>query len=296
MHRIYKDKFGFFIHDFNLHIGPYVIDPVKKHEAATKRINDCIYDGFLYPPMIYVNNDAVKPHHVYWCPPSHTISLANKKQLAKDFREKDGRLIIFLLGFIYGCRAMFHDWKFDTRLPMKQDGIAIFNYNELEMVVNNVYSEFLTWGHEAQDLFMSILYINSRNPAYEWDWEQFIMEYAVTDAIWKFCTFSSSFDAHIKKTIKGKLRHEDRIWLLCDYWKDVPYKQHEVERIVKYRNEIFHEAWWNKEILGFSTDSTLVEALFNLRKLNQRFIMRAGGVTSEFTRSDWTSKSRGSLI
>lgn len=292
MNRKYKDRFGFFRHDFKLRIGPYMIAPVKNHKAVAKGINKRVYDGFLYPPMIYANNNAVKPHHVYWCHPSHTISLANKKQLAKDFREKDGRLIIFLLGFLYGSRAMFHDWKFDTRLPMRQDGIAIFNYNELEIVVNNVYSEFLTWVHEAQDLFMSILYINSRNPAYEWDWEQFIMEYAVTDALWRFFTHHSSFPVVFKKR---EPPHKERIKELCKGF-DVLYNQFEIENIVNYRNEIFHEARWNKEIFGFSTDGALVDALFNLRKLNQRLILAAGGVKSVFTRSDWTSKSMSTLI
>lgn len=279
-----KDRFGFFIHDFNLTVGPYIVKPVRNHAAVVKKIyKDRDAEGFFYPPLAKVNSFSAKPIHLYPMPPTHSISRADRKYLPEDFRRNDGGFLIHLLGFLYECRAQFYDWKFDTRLPMNQEKIAHFNHQELEKIVNLVYADFSAWPPDLQLRYINILYMHCRASSPFWDWEQFMMEYTVTDAIWRF--YSSK---------KGN--HGERINKLCSA-NDILHKDKEVEDIVTFRNDLFHEALWDSDTPGFTSDGDeQIHALFNLRRLNQRLILAIAGIRSDFTRSDWTSKSFGSLF
>lgn len=292
MVRKFKDNFGFIIHDLNLRVGPYIIKPVRRHAALIQRISQYVCsDGFLYLPVAEMKCNTARPYAHFLCPPSHKVYLANNKQLPINFRQKDGALIIHLLGFLLECRAQFSDWFFDTRLPVKQDGIAIFNTSDLETLVNTVYSEFLSWSDDAQKRYINILYLHSRSRAYD-DWEHFMMEYTITDAFWKLFKELPRYSL-IAKSCKG---HGDRMEILCKTL-NVIYKPNEIKKIVEFRNELFHEALWDSMTPGFTTDgSEQIYALFNLRKLNQRLILAITGVQTMFTKSDWTSKSMESLL
>lgn len=225
MARKFKDKFGFIVHDLNLQVGPYIIKSVKHHATLIQKFNQCICsDGFLYPPVAEMKCNTAKPYAHFLCPTSHKVYLANNIQLPINFRQKDGALIIHLLGFLFGGRVQFSDWSFDTRLSVKQDGIAIFNTRDIEKVVNKVYSEFLSWPDDAQKRYINILYLHSRSRAYE-DWEHFMMEYMSTDAFWKFFEKLPVYSL-IAKSCKG---HGNRIEILCKTL-NVMYKPNEIKK------------------------------------------------------------------
>lgn len=297
------DSFGFFLDDFSLKVGPYVIEPVKNHAAVVAKILELKHpDGFFYPIQSTKRKDSStgrykkipnseKPAHLFSLPATHSIYKKHTQELTKDFRFKDGAVIIRCLAFLYDCRAQFHDWKYDMRLPLKQDGIAIFNHSEIERLLNDVYSVFSTWDVEIQNHYNNILYLHSRCPAYEWPWEQFIMEYMVTDSLWKLFT-----KIYPCPKPSARINHSKRIETLSDEF-DVIYDKYEVEkRIVELRNNLFHEGFWGGATPGFpQKNNEPFYANLNLRKINHRLILAITGLRSVFTKSDWRTFDEHSL-
>lgn len=297
-----KDAFGFFVYDFKLKVGTYIIEPVNDHSTLIKEMIKLKHpdDGFYHPIEERYEVDPFtkktikkiphtkKPAHLYRMPPTHIIYSESNKPLPENFRQKEGALIIHLLAALYEGRAQFSNWFFDTPLPLKQDGIAIFNNNELEKVMNIALNTFYTWKDDAQTLFINTLYIHSRcRPAYKWHWEQFLMEYIVTDSMWKFLT--------IIKPPKKYVRHEDRIEYMCNNF-GLFYEHNEVNKIVALRNDLFHEGLWDKAMPGYGGSNDAIYAMFNLRKLNQRLILAITGIVSNFIKSDWKSRNRYLLL
>lgn len=295
-----NDSFGFFIDDFSLKVGPYVIEPVKNHETIVKKMLKLKRsDGFYYPIQCTKRENpstgklrkipnSEKPAHLYTLPATHIIHEKNDQELSDDFRYNDGALLIRLLAVLYDCRAQFHDWQYDTRFPLKQDGISIFTESELERLINKVFNAFSTWSVESQNHYNNILYLHTRCPAYEWEWEQFIMEYMVTDSLWRLFTRLYS---------QKEVPHSKRIETMCSFLH-VHYDKDEVEnRIVKFRNVLFHEGFWGEATPGFSQkNSEPFYANLSLRKLNHRLILALAGIRSKFTKKNWKTFSRCSLF
>jgi len=296
-----KDRFGFFIDDFKLRIGSYIIDPVNNHSSLIqetvrlKHPDDRFYhpiverykvDPFTKKPIEKIPNTK-KPAHLYRMPHTHIIYSEGNQPLPENFRQKDGALIIHLLAMLYKSRAQFDGWLFDTPLPLKQDGIAVFNNSELEVVMNTVYGTFSTWKKDEQTRYINTLYLHSRSPAYRWEWEQFFMEYIITDSLWKLFK--------ILKSVSSNVRHSERIKEMCNQL-GIMYKQNEVDIIVTLRNDLFHEGLWDKVMPGCAPQTTdSLYAVFNLRRLNQRFFLALAGVNSSFIKSDWTYKDMFAL-
>jgi len=228
--------------------------------------------------------------HLYKMPATYSIYLKTNQQLPEDFRLKDGALIIHLLAFLFKSRAQFSDWYFDTPFPLKQDRIASFNKKELKRAVNTIYTSFSKWNKDAQTSYINALYLHARSIAYEWEWERFIMEYIITDSLWKLCTNHLQLISN-----KKKINHGDRIRKMCEKF-DVQYKQTEIDYIVALRNDLFHEGFWDKVIPRHDTGtSSAFYAMLNLRKINQRLLLAIPGLDCSFVKSDWTCKGMWGL-
>lgn len=294
-----KDSFGFFIADFSLKIGPYFIEPVKDHVSEVKRKLKLKHpDGFYYPIQVAKKKDistgkfkkipnSEKPAHLYALPATHVIYKKSNQPLSDDFRSKDGALLIHLLAVLYNCTAQFYDWQYDTRFSLKQDAIAVFTENELERLMNEVFDVFSTWTVENQNHYNNILYLHSRCPAYQWEWEQFIMEYMVADSLWRL--FARLFS-------QKEVPHKIRIKTMCSFLH-VHYDQDEVEnRIVEFRNTLFHEGLWGEATPGYPqrNNDPFYANLF-LRKLNHRLILALAGIRSDFTKKTWKTFDSCSL-
>lgn len=303
-----NDSFGFFIDDFSLKVGSYIIEPVASHAAIVKKVlKQKNADGFFYPIQAgYKINpltgklrkipNSEKPAHLYTLPATHIIYEKNDQELSDDFRYNDGALLIRLLAVLYDCRAQFHDLKYDTRFPLKQAMIVTSTRDELELLLNDVFNVFSTWSDEKQMRYNNILYLHSRCPAYEGEWEQFIMEYIVTDSLWNLFEnlyLKTCLKARSKTcSIHAKAVHKERIKIMCNCL-DVHYDKDEVEnRIVKFRNELFHEGFWGEATPGFpQKNSEPFYSNLNLRKINLRLILAIAGVRSDFTKKNWNTFS-----
>jgi hypothetical protein len=125
---------------------------------------------------------------------------------------------------------------------------------------------------------INVLFMQSRAPSYEWDWEQFSIEYMVLDGCYKLATSLG--------IIKEKPSHADRIKALCRTF-GIPINDELVGKIVNFRNELFHETLWDGSQPCTAESSFAFVLPFHLRRLNQRLIPALLGYKTQYIQTQW---------
>lgn len=114
----------------------------------------------------------------------------------------------------------------------------------------------------------------------EWAWDEFIYRYMVFDAIYKF--YSLLVD-------KRANSHKERVVFLCKKFS-IPYPKKDdediVAKIVKLRNDLFHEALWDSATPGLQDSEAYLAAKW-LGKLNARLITAVSGYNNKYSKSPW---------
>jgi len=290
---IITDQFGFLPKQLDLECSGFKIYCVDNFHETLKSIKETVNrDGFIYPRMTYsavVNPTTMReikripnserPTLLYKLPPSHHIEFETDDIMKekKELRRELFGFIMHLIGYIFGVRLQFHDWWFDGRTPFDSQHNIGITKKKLEEFLVHAINKFMSWEKEKQISFVNILYMHNRAPSYEWDWETFIIEYMVFDACWKF--------SGLGKTTKTK--HENRINRICTEYK-LYQKNDVIEKIVKLRNNLFHEALWCGEMPCTVADNDDFFVSYHLRRLNQRLIPALLGYNSTYVGSDWT--------
>lgn len=242
-------------------------------------------DGFIYPPCdIREGVDTItggsiriagKPASVFYLPASHVLQI--KKPISeKRFRFEDGALIIHLLGFFFETRLQFYDWRFDGRVPIKQSGLFRYRGSVPRHFISLVYNKWKTWKNDARNRYINILYMYRRARSLEWEWEEFINQYLVFDAIYKL---------HLALGGKRAGRHKDRFVMLCDEYS-IRYELDQIDSISERRNELFHEALWDGGTPGLKFSDSFQLAGW-LSRLNSRLIVAIAGYQNEYSKSAW---------
>jgi len=283
------DEFGFLPVKLKFDSADYVIYPVDNFDELEKDIKKYVnLDGFIYPPQIYSAEldpvtfqkisripNSERPAHLYRMPASHNIeSKQDDDKNKEDVRSTFFSFIMHMLGYIYGTRLQFHDWWFDGRIAFEgQHNITISEEN-LKKFIEYSLNTFKPWQDNDQKFFINILYMHNRSPSYEWDWERFTIEYMVFDACWKFSKLT-------------RVPHTERIKRICEEY-GLYYNQDAVDRIVRLRNDLFHEALWSRNQPGTAAEAQDFMASYNLRRLNHRVIPSLLGYTSSYIKSNWT--------
>src|SRR4029077_12273475 len=86
--------------------------------------------------------------------------------------------------FLFHTRLQFADWYYDGRIPIDWVGKTVLNPNQLGKYLSSAYKIWAAWPPEEQKRFTNILYMFSRRFAYEWEWEEFMIQYIIMDACW----------------------------------------------------------------------------------------------------------------
>jgi hypothetical protein len=124
----------------------------------------------------------------------------------------------------------------------------------------------------------------NRAPAYEWDWEHFIIEYFVFDACWK-----SAVELKLVPEKDGRgnrITHRERINWLCAKF-NLQHKTDIIREIVNLRNDLFHEALWDRGQPGTASTSGSFFSPLHLRRFNQRLVLALLGYENDYMRSSW---------
>jgi len=134
--------------------------------------------------------------------------------------------------------------------------------------LSHAYRVWNMWPQDEQKRFTNILYMRSRVPSYEWDWERFMIEYTVLDGCWKMAEKLFGLSGLSQKK---RPKHEDRIRILCERFS-IPFQKSHLEMIARLRNDLFHETLWSKGRPCSSHDASAFRMLFELRRLSKNLI------------------------
>lgn len=295
------DRFGFLPCDWTFDFNDGSISPLPEIQKArnwvAKYMNE---DGFLYPPLSHrvrleprtnkilgKMRNTERPAHLHRVPASHELCLA-VSATQEEFRKGPGAFLMHLLAYLFGIRLQFHDWWFDSRVPIRmgQTNNSYPTKAVAEDFLSHSYRAWQGWTSEEQKLITNILFMHSRAPSYGWDWEQFIIEYMVFDGCWKLAT--------LRHDVSTKHPHPKRFEVLCQKF-GIPFNQALVDRIVTLRNDLFHETLWNRSQPGTAVSVDAFMQPHNLRQLNQRLIPVLFGYKNTYVKTIWWSRGAHSF-
>lgn len=295
------DYFGFVPIEEEWDLVEYRISPVDEFRRIVDDTLDDSYEseGFYYPPPARIvtcsskGGEQVRPRsrHVafpYPVPATHRIKHTGPQASisAAEWRKGEGGFLIHALGFLLRLRCQFHDWWFDSRLPIRTVPICVMTNRDISRLLAMMLTSYRTWTPEVRVRFANALFLKSRNLAYQWTWERFSAEYTVFDALYRcatglrLVTAAGGHGAHFKDLgVKG---------LIC--W-DPP---HEVETglFVHFRNNLIHEGLW---VSGSPTSNAYSDGYRTLSQLNDRLALAVAGVDCSFTQSCWLTMTNFTL-
>lgn len=191
----YKPDYG----DIDIEIG--TIKRLQHYDEIEKQVKQEQHkDGFFYPPIVKRYKiepfswetvgevpNTKRPAHLYKLPMSHSIQL-NVSGNKEEIRNGLGGVIVYLLAYLLGTRLQFEGWWLDGRIPIKSTHHIIFSHAVMEDFISHSCRIWQEWPETARQLFLNILYMNSRVPSYQWFWEQFMISFTVFDACYKLST------------------------------------------------------------------------------------------------------------
>ena len=284
-------EFGFLINPLQGEFLGITITPLHDHANRLEAIQkDSNRDGFYYPPQIATYNVDLKtnkrknkvahserPASLFFLPSSHQITIQNP--ICKDGEKgTDEALIVFLLAYIHGTRLMPTQWKFDGRVPIKSVNNIYITGSTTFHFLEHVYTWWKALSENQRIKFVNILYVFNRARSLEWEWDAFLHQYIVFDAL---------YDLHHEfnpPSQRPKLK--ERFNILCEEYS--VFNEDLVNRIYSTRNDLFHEGMWVDSTIGFgSPDKEAYQLPYHLARLNAQLICGITGYKNQYTRLPW---------
>jgi len=275
-----------------------VVRPVEGLQDLVNEVTGSVHeqDGFLYPPITQrwkikrefteEGSREAEPELVrgsrrrallFHLPTTHTLLLAERVS-QRGYGHGDEAFILHALAYLFGTRLQFSKWFVDMRVPIKKDTRDFFlTAGTAGRFLSDAYEAWRGWPPGTQDRVVNALYMNSRSPSYEWDWERFAVDYMVFDALYK--------TTHELHGLECRT-HYDRLPSMCRQY-GVPVEPTWLKAIYDLRNELFHESLWDGHQPGVSTGEDAFRAALNLRYMNLRLIAGVLGYTGDYLRSEW---------
>lgn len=281
---VVRDRFGFLPCECVIEFEGGTISPVPNYDEVLALVEQNTHeDGFLYPPLGWRVNESGeeipktrRPAHLRPVTASHQLSL-HFSGTTEDLRRGPGGIVIRLLAYLFGVRLQFEDWWLDGRVPIRSTHSIHVNKAVAGDFLSNCYQTWQNWDEGKKKVVLNLLFMHSRAPSYEWDWERFMTEYMVFDGCWKLSEFADK-----------NIGHGDRIKTLCGKW-GIPSDDTLIKSIVDLRNDLFHETLWDKSQPCTGVSSKAFLQAYNLRRLNQRLIPALLGYNNSYVRTSWWS-------
>ena len=253
----------------------FVYPPLEKRMRAQPKVRD----GNVVPEDQWDWEEVPKterPAHLHRLPPSHELRL-ERSPIDNDLRKNDGAFLMYLAGYLFGYRLQFYDWWFDGRINMKSSHNVAIGDETASDFFSKSYLAWKMWRSEARKSFTNILYMNSRSEMYEWDWERFMINYMIFDACY----------GHAKEI--GEVTsssHGGRFESMCKRY-GLYFDAATVKKIVELRNDLFHEALWDRGQPCSSGGQSTFDSTEFLRGINQRLIPALLGYSTKYIGSRW---------
>jgi hypothetical protein len=282
---IVEELFGFLKYQKIIEFDGGKIEPVKDYSKQVMTIEKYTnIDGFIYPPITQLFKDETpvqnskKPSPVFKLPASHVLSIKNP--VGENIKYEDGGFLVHLVGFLFGVRLQFADWRFDGKVPIISKSHFVFSNDVASDFITHSYKTWISWNLDQRKRYINILYMHGKSKSCEWEWDEFIYQYLVFDALYRL---------HVELTgrkIAGG--HGARLQGLCEYY-GVNYNIDIIKKIYLLRNDLFHEALWEGNIPGLHKKSQLSHLMPRcLASLNSKLIVRIIGYKNNYSISpDW---------
>jgi hypothetical protein len=291
----HERDFGFLIEPISGNFTGGKITPLQDHSEHTqllqKRSNQ---DGFYYPPEVILHEldpetmkskekiaRSGRPALLYHLPGSHRLCITSPLDATMAL-SSDSALIIHLLGYLYGRRLQFSEWKFDGRVPVKPlGGIHVRQETSLEFL-GHTYEWWRSYTLDIRKRLIQILYVFTRARSLEWEWDAFIHQYIVFDALYKL-------HCNLNQANRRQVTHGERIeYMLHAYDIPRPPNSDLVKRLYEVRNDLFHEAAWDGETICFgNVGSDACSLSRHLARLNSRLICCIVNYRNDYSKSAW---------
>jgi len=287
-------EFGFLQKPFQAEFSGISITPLDDHPERLRILKESSnIDGYHYPPQVVkykvdLFTDELtekikhteKPASVYPMLSYHIISINNPVSLDKE-PCTDEALIIYLLAYLNGTRLQPTEWKFEGRIPIK----PVNNFHITDATCLNFLEHVYDWWIKLTEIqrikFVNILYVYTRATSLEWDWDAFLHQYMVFDALY-------NFHLELQPTKKAK-DHKGRFNILC--YEYSVFNEDLINRMYNARNNLFHEAMWVESTIGFGSPNRDAYQLPQyLSALNSQIICGITGYKNQYIRTEWWTR------
>jgi hypothetical protein len=124
-------------------------------------------------------------------------------------------------------------------------------------------------------MMTNALFVHSKAPSYEWNWEQFLVEYMVFDNLWKQLSLP-------------RCPHAQRIEQVCGHL-GMDFDTDAAGGIVDLRNSLVHEGIWEGDTPGFAVTQHGWDSFNRLRALNHKVIAASLGWSGKYPKSSWAN-------
>jgi len=285
-------EFGVLPVDLKIETASFKIELAEEYLEVVKKFRlQSNPDGYFYPPILatyegtwdgpgkkvdYSEREAT----VFRVPGSHILSILHPENWPENEIPLIADLIVYYLGFVFGYRCQTSDRWLDGRTNTKafSDHSAPNNtwIKKSLGIVNNLWERL---DDRRKGVLLNALFLHNRASGYRWDWERFMIEYQVTDALYRIANKAHNVVAR---------RHADRIQAMCDKY-DVWYTRELIDNVVDLRNDLLHEALWDGNIPTSSSHRGVV-APGLLHSLNERLFFGILGYKGNYLQSKWSAR------
>lgn len=245
--------FGFLIEKKQFQFGDYVIKPLPDIDDTLGEFFETaqVYNGWILPALEqkqqgYPENDQFRINSVMAAPkfyelkPTHSIILSSEDPPKAKF-------LVLAYSFLQGLYLCPYKNLYIKRVPYQPGKLTGITPSGQDCVIG--MNAFVKYYDEADDhkrkLLFSILHWFLMGQCYEYEWDRFAAQYFVLDAIYKL-------------SVSGNNRHAKRPEYLAKYYGiDVPdFAKYDSKnnscRLSAMRNELFHEAKYAGEPIGYN--------------------------------------------
>jgi hypothetical protein len=292
-----SDQFGFLPINRSIVFDDGAVEPLPSLDTEIVRVRQGTHrDGYLYPPRYHdhalhvfepLGEETERPAHLHRMPPSHVLRLdCASAESGSPFRRGDGAFLMHFVALMFGYRLQFHEWWFDTRLPMFPRRWRLPPPQHLEgRFLTDAYRTWRSWPSPERIRFVSLLYMHVRSTAYEWDWERFAVNYMIFDGCYKM--------AVTLKLMSAAPSHAARFNTLFQ-WLHMPTNDPATKELVRFRNDLFHEALWDRRQPGAGSRAGYVQA-DHLSRINDRLLFALAGYRGQYLSTPWWVIGQASL-